>query len=84
MLNAASREHLRGLEEVALNIVKQTVPLSESQVRICQRWRKPLRLLGLRKYPLKDKRAILQQGGFFGALLPVIASILGTVIASNS
>ena len=81
LMNLASKEQLKALEEVAINIVKNTVSLSDDQTRVCRRWRKPLRLLALKRYPSKEKRKILQQGGFLGAILPILASVLGSLLA---
>ena len=75
-----NKEHLRGLTEVAVNVVKGTVPLNDDQTRVCRRWRKPLKLLALKRYPSKEKKKLLQQGGFLGAILPILASVLDGVI----
>ncbi len=80
LIGHLNKNHLRGLTETAVNIVKGTVALKEDQVKICRRWRKPLKLLALKRYPAKEKKKLLQQGGFLGALLPVLASVLGAVI----
>ena len=80
LLDLANKEQVRAFEEVALNIFKNTVQLSEEDAKICRRWRKPLRLLALKRYPVKEKKQILQQGGFLGALLPVIATVLITLL----
>ena len=81
VVDCLNRNHLRGLTEVAVNIVKNSIPLSSDDTKTCRRWRKSLRLLALKRYPGKEKRRILQQGGFLGAILPVLASVLGAVIS---
>ena len=80
VVKAMNRNHFRGLTEVAVNIIKNTVKLSPEQMRICRRIRKPLKLLALKRYPTKEKRKIFQRGGFLGAILPILASVLGAVI----
>ena len=80
MVDFLNRDHLRGLSEVAVNIVKSTVELTPEQLQLCRRWRKPLKLLALKRYPVKEKKRLLQKGGFLGAFLPVLASVLGAVI----
>ena len=82
LLNMVSKDQIRALEEVAVNIVKNTVSLSDNDARVCRRWRKPLKLLALKRYPVKEKKQLLQQGGFFGALLPIIATVLGSLITN--
>jgi hypothetical protein len=82
LLSFLTKDQVKAFEEVAVNIVKNTTTLSPQQLRVCQRWRKPLKLLALKKYPFKAKKEILQQkGGFFPALLPLLASVIGAVIA---
>jgi len=84
LLNACNKEHLKGFEEVCLNICKNSIPLTPQQLKTCKRWRKQIKLLALKRYPLKSKKQIsMQKGGFLPALLPVLASVLGTVIASK-
>ena len=83
LLNMVSKDQMRALEEIAVNIVKNTVSLSDNDARVCRRWRKPLKLLALKRYPVKEKKQLLQQGGFFGALLPVIATVLGSLITNG-
>ena len=73
-------KHMRGLTEVAVNIVKNTVPLPLPQQQACHKWRKSLRMLALKRYPTKKKKVILQKGGFLGAILPVIATVLGAAL----
>ena len=80
VVKAMNRHHFRGLTEVAVNMIKNTVKLSPDEMRVCRRWRKPLKLLALKRYPTKEKRNILQRGGFLGAILPILASVLGAVI----
>ena len=81
-LESCNNKHIRGLEEVCLNICKNSVPLNEDQLKTCKKWRKKIRLLALKRYPLKKKKELLvQRGGFLPALLPVIASVLGAVLS---
>ena len=82
LLKYCDKNHVRAFEEVALNIVKNTINLSDADKRVCKRWKKPLKLLALKKYPVKYKRELLlQKGGFFAALLPILASVVGSIIS---
>ena len=84
LLQCCGKSHIKAFEEVCLNIVKNTVDLSPQHLQICQRYRKPLKLLALRRYPVCAKKNILlQKGGFFAAILPVLASVISSVIASR-
>ena len=82
LLASLSKEQIKAIEEVSLNIVKNTTSLSPDQIRVCERWRRPLKLLALKKYPYRAKKELLQQkGGFFPAILPILASVIGAVLA---
>ena len=83
LLDLVTKDQLRALEEVAVNIVKNTVTLSDDDARICRRWRRPLKLLALKRYPIKEKKQVLQQGGFIGAILPIVATVLSTLISNG-
>ena len=82
MIALANKDQMRGLEEVAVNICKNTLnePLSKQEEDVCRRWRKSLKLIALKRYPVAKKKQILQRGGFLGAILPVLASVLGSLL----
>ena len=82
LLKYCDKNHIRAFEQVASNIVENTTQLSDIDERICQRWKKLLKLLALKKYPVKREREILlQKGEFFAVLLPISALVVGTVIS---
>jgi hypothetical protein len=62
--------------ECAKNLLKGNVSLTATQKQRLVRRKRLLRKLVLKKTPLKDKRKIIQTGGFLGALLGPIVSIL--------
>jgi hypothetical protein len=63
--------------ECAKNLLKGNVPLTSTQKQRLVRRKQLLRKIALKRTPLKDKRKIIQTGGFLGALLGPIVSILG-------
>ena len=70
--------------ECAKNILKGNVPLSKGQkIKLKQR-RSKLRQLVKRKVSLKKKKAIIQSGGFLGAILGPIVSILSGLFGGNA
>ena len=83
LLSYSTKDQIRGIEEIALNIIKNNTPLKPAELEVCRRWRKPLKMLALKRYPIKAKKDILQQGGFLGAILPILASVLGSVIGNG-
>jgi len=73
----ADNDFVKCLCECAKNIIKGNVKLTTLQrSKICRR-KQSFRKLVLKKTPLKEKREIVQSGGFLGALLGPIVSILG-------
>ena len=70
--------------ECSKNVLKGNVPLNGAQLKKLRREKKNLRAIALKKTPLKRKRRILQKGGFIGALLPPILSIIGGLLGGNA
>ena len=73
-------EHvIRHICEVMHNILLGNIPIRGKQKENLQKYKHTIRLLGRGPFkPLLKKRKILvnQKGGFIGAILPLIASIL--------
>ena len=65
LMEYCNKEQLRAFEELALNIVKGTTPLSADAEQVCRKWRRPLKLLALKRYPIKAKREILAERWIF-------------------
>ena len=84
MLNLMDREQMRAFEEICLNIVKASVPMNEDHLEICKQWRKPLKMMAQERVPLKEKKRILQTGGFLSAIIPVVASLIGGIIGARN
>lgn len=68
------------LSECAKNVLKGNVPLKRHHLQKLRRVKKNVKQLALKKTPLKQKRKILQKGGFLGALLTPVLSVLGSLI----
>ena len=69
--------------ECSKNILKGNVPLSSVQKRKLRRHRRSLRELTLKKISKKKKNKISQKGGFLGALITPILSLLGGMLGSS-
>ena len=69
--------------ECVKNVLKGNVPRSSSQKQNLSRHRKQLRKLSSKKTLKKKKIEIIQRGGFLGALITPILSILGGLLGSN-
>ena len=69
--------------ECAKNLLKGTIPLKEKQRKELSKRKKSLRNLVDKSISLKTKKRIIQSGGFLGALLGPIVSILGGLFGGN-
>src|SRR5260221_5342422 len=69
--------------ECAVNILKGNVPLTSGQKKKLCRHKHSLRLLSNKKVAIKSKKKLLQTGGFLGALLTPILSLLGGLLGRN-
>ena len=75
------RQFIDCVSECAKNVIKGNVPLSGRKKSELRRKKKDLRELSLKKTSLREKRRILQKGGFLTALLPTILAVLGSLFA---
>ncbi|KAK6175840.1 hypothetical protein SNE40_014220 [Patella caerulea] len=81
IIKNASKPVIEALCECCLNVLQGRVRLSSYQKKKrLSRHKVVLRRLVDRKVPLKQKKKILQRGGFLGALLGPLVGILGSVI----
>src|SRR6267154_774303 len=65
------------ITECVKNLLKGNVPLNSVQKKKLSAKRKVLRQLALKKTSLRKKQKLIQSGGFLGALLGPIISVLG-------
>jgi hypothetical protein len=80
----SEKEFTNCLCECAKNIIYGRVPLNKKQKRSLAGQKRMLRKLALKKTSLKVKRKILQKGGFLGALLGPIVSVLSSIFTPAS
>ena len=77
IIHTCDKELLECLSECAKNVLKGNVPLTAVQKQSLSRHRNNLRKLVLKTTTQKHKKKILQTGGFLGALVTPILSLLG-------
>jgi len=83
MKNACNNEFVKCVCECAKNIIKGNVPLTSAQKGQLSRRKRLLRKLVLKKTSLKGKQKIIQSGGFLGAILGPIISVLGSLFGGG-
>jgi len=74
-------EFVKCLCECSRNIMRGNVALTPAQKRALRKRKNDLRKLSLIKTSIKTKKKIVQKGGFLGALIGPIVSILGGLFA---
>lgn len=80
VIKGADKDLVNTLCECGLNVLKGTVPLSPSQKRRLVRYKQVLRTLVRKKTSIKRKKALLQKGGFLGAILGPVLGALGHLL----
>lgn len=70
--------------ECAKNLLHGNIPLSAKQKKLLAKRKQSLRKLITKKVSVKSKKRIIQSGGFLGALLGPIVSILGGLFGTNN
>ena len=75
-----SKDLVNCICECSLNVLKGNVRLTPAQKKKLARCKSSLRTLVSKKTSLKRRQAIIQKGGFLGALLGPIASFLGGLL----
>ena len=78
------KEFIFCLCECAKNLLKGKVPLTPAQKKLLARRKKVLREFVKKKVSLQKKKKIIQSGGFLGALITPIISILGGLLGGQS
>ena len=78
MISSANKDLILSLVECATNIIRGNVKLTRHQFQRLKRYRTELERLTKPKTSQKDRKEILQSGGFLGALLrPLLGLLLG-------
>ena len=84
ILQSASDELILTLCEVALNILRGTIPLTKAQYRKLEKKKTAIKFIADKKIGvLKKSLAINQQGGFILPLLSVAIAFISSLIASR-
>lgn len=76
MISNANKDFIESLVECAMNIIRGNVPLSSPEFRRLKRYHSLLKDLTKKRVSLKKRRNILQKGGFIGAFLKPLMSLL--------
>ena len=83
ILHHCGEDFLNCVCQCVMNVSTGNLPLTSAQKQKLSRHRNKLRELVLKKTPKRKKIDIIQKGGFLGALITPILSILGGLLGSN-
>lgn len=82
IIKDAPKDLLDTLSECSYNVLQGVVPLTHRQKKKLCKYKTNLRRIANKKVSQKRKRAILMRGGFLGALLTPIISVLGSLLST--
>ena len=80
VMKVAPPDLIKALSECGLNVLKGNVKLNPAQKKKLCRYKNKLRALAIKKTSMKKRKEILQSGGFIGALLTPVLSVLGSLL----
>ena len=80
IIKGADKDLVDTLCECGLNVLMGRVPLTPTQKDRLRRYKNVLRKLTHKKTPIREKKALLQTGGFLGALLGPVLGVLGNLL----
>ena len=81
-LKSATRPLLRCFAEIALNIVKRQLPLSESDIKRLKKYEKEIVQLSKRSHSHEKRKKILMKGGFMPSLLTLLPTLVSGILSS--
>ena len=70
----------KALKEIAVNVVRRKIPLNEIDKKRLRKFKKIIYDLSKTKSDRKGKQLFRQSGGFLSAILPLVLSLLPTII----
>jgi len=80
LIQNADRETVNCVSECCMNVLKGNVPLTPKEKARLSKHRSHLHTVARKSTSLRDKKTIIQKGGFLGALLAPIVSLLGGLL----
>lgn len=80
LIKTADKDLVHTLCECGLNVLKGNVPLTANQKRRLSRHKGTLRALVRKGQSEKKRKALLQKGGFLGALLSPVLGFLSSLL----
>ena len=78
---SANQKQMRLLETACLNLAKNHDGLTKEQVATLHNYKRGIKIMASKGFSIKEKRKVaLQKGGLLPAIIPIIASLAGSLI----
>jgi hypothetical protein len=77
-------DFLACIKQCAQNVIKGNIPLTGAQLNALRRKKHILKQLVHKRTSLAKRKKLVQTGGFLGALLGPIVSVLSSIFSSGS
>jgi len=81
LIENASKDQIYSICEIVLNILNGNLNLDKKEIEKLARKKKQLRLL-VNKGSIKNKKHLIQKGGFIQFLIPAIITGLASIVSS--
>ena len=84
IIRKCDNDLIYSLSECYHNVLKGNVPLTSAHKVKLRRHKHNLRKLSTKKTSIKARKKILQRGGFLGALITPMLSVLGSFLMEHA
>jgi hypothetical protein len=75
---------IKVLSGIALNLLKGNVHLTKAQIKKLKPYRKDLVYLGRKTPSIRQRKLKIQKGGFLGAVLGLLPSVISAIVAATT
>ena len=82
LIKNAPKPLLNIFSSIALNLIKQNIPLSPHNIKRLKQHEGLILKLSQRKHSLKARKKLLQRSGLLSSLLSILPSLVSGVLAS--
>lgn len=81
LIENASRDQIYSICEIFLNILNGNIPLDKEVLKRLSTKKRQLRQL-VKRGPVKEKKYLIQKGGFLQLLIPALITGLASIVSS--
>ena len=74
-IKTMNRQQMKVLEVACFNLATNHRGLSKAQQTVLTKFKRQIEIIASKEYKLEDKRKIAKRGGFWGAVLPILATL---------